>query len=103
MCGTKQNASKAEALDSAGIQTGKKRRKAGEPMAKVKGTRGYKSYHGRSGGKKLLVILLVLVLAAATVACPPAVPVVVSGEVIGPDALEIFRYYGIREVSVMKE
>ena len=43
------------------------------------------------------------VLAAATVACPPAVPVVVSGEVIGPDALEIFRYYGIREVSVMKE
>ena len=58
MCGTKQNASKAEALDSAGIQTGKKRRKAGEPMAKVKGTRGYKSYHGRSGGKKLLVVLL---------------------------------------------
>ena len=43
------------------------------------------------------------VLAAATVACPPAVPVVVSGEVIGPDAPEIFRYYGIREVSVMKE
>ena len=65
MCGTKQNASKAEALDSAGIQTGKKRRKAGEPMAKVKGTRGYKSYHGRSGGKKLLVVLLVLALAAA--------------------------------------
>ena len=67
MCGTKQNASKAEALDSAGIQTGKKRRKAGEPMAKVKGTRGYKSYHGRSGGKKLLVVLLVLALAAASV------------------------------------
>ena len=67
MCGTKQTASKAEALDSAGIQTGKKRRKAGEPMAKVKGTRGYKSYHGRSGGKKLLVVLLVLALAAASV------------------------------------
>jgi arginine decarboxylase len=43
------------------------------------------------------------VLAVPTVSCPPAVPVVVCGEVIGPDALALFRRYGIEEVVVRKE
>lgn len=42
------------------------------------------------------------VLAAATVGCPPAVPIVVSGERIDAHAMECFRYYGITHCSVMK-
>ena len=42
------------------------------------------------------------VLAAATVGCPPAVPIVVSGERIDAHAVECFRYYGITHCSVMK-
>ena len=41
------------------------------------------------------------VCAAPAVSCPPAVPVAVSGEVIGPAALALFRRYGIREVAVV--
>lgn len=43
------------------------------------------------------------VLAAPAVSCPPAVPPVVSGEVIAPDALAVFRHYGISTVQVVKE
>ena len=43
------------------------------------------------------------VLAAATVGCPPAVPIVVSGERIDDGAVECFRYYGIETCSVVKE
>lgn len=39
---------------------------------------------------------------APTVSCPPAIPIVVSGERIGPDALKIFERYGITHVSVVK-
>lgn len=39
---------------------------------------------------------------APTVSCPPAIPVAVSGERIGKEALEIFRYYGVRTVDVVK-
>ena len=42
-------------------------------------------------------------LAAPTVSCPPAVPVLVSGEVVQEDALALFRRYGIRTVSVLRE
>ena len=42
------------------------------------------------------------VLAAATVGCPPAVPIVVSGEAIDDHAMECFRYYGITHCSVIK-
>lgn len=42
------------------------------------------------------------VLAAATVGCPPAVPIVVSGEAIDDHAIACFRYYGITQCSVMK-
>ena len=43
------------------------------------------------------------VLAAATVGCPPAVPIVVSGERIDDGAVECFGYYGIESCSVVKE
>lgn len=39
---------------------------------------------------------------APTVSCPPAVPVAVSGERIGPEAVELFRYYGVAAVDVLK-
>jgi arginine/lysine/ornithine decarboxylase len=42
------------------------------------------------------------VLAAATVGCPPAVPIVVSGERIDESAAECFRYYGIETCCVIK-
>ena len=43
------------------------------------------------------------VAAAATVGCPPAVPIVVSGERIGESAAACFAYYGIEVCSVVKE
>lgn len=43
------------------------------------------------------------VLAAATVGCPPAVPIVVSGERIDEDAVRCFAYYGIDTCTVVKE
>lgn len=43
------------------------------------------------------------VLSAATVGCPPAVPIVVSGERIDEAAAECFRYYGIGTCTVIKE
>ena len=42
------------------------------------------------------------VLAAATVGCPPAVPIVVSGERVDAHAVRCFQYYGITHCSVMK-
>ena len=42
------------------------------------------------------------ILAAATVGCPPAVPIVVSGERIDAHAIACFRYYGITHCSVLK-
>lgn len=41
------------------------------------------------------------ILAAVTVGCPPAVPMLVSGEVIDDDCIDAFRYYGIEEVAVI--
>ena len=41
-------------------------------------------------------------LAAITVGCPPAVPIVVSGEIIDETAIKCFNYYGITECSVVK-
>lgn len=43
------------------------------------------------------------VCAAPTVACPPAIPIVVSGEIITPEALRLFRHYGVERVDVVKE
>ena len=43
------------------------------------------------------------VLAAASVSCPPAVPIVVCGEIIDEAAVECFRYYGIKTVTVVAD
>ena len=41
------------------------------------------------------------VLAAPTVSCPPAVPILVCGEVVDEAALAQMRYYGITELNVL--
>ncbi len=43
------------------------------------------------------------VLASACVSCPPAVPVVVCGERITPQAVSLFEYYNIKTCKVIKE
>lgn len=43
------------------------------------------------------------ILATPCVACPPAVPIAVCGEVIGQSAIDAFLYYGIDKISVIKE
>ncbi len=43
------------------------------------------------------------ILAHANVACPPAVPIAVCGEVITEQAVRCFEYYGIKECTVIKE
>lgn len=42
------------------------------------------------------------ILADASVGCPPAVPIVVSGERISKEAIDAFRYYGIDSLFVVK-
>ena len=37
------------------------------------------------------------------VGCPPAVPVVISGELIEAALLPVFRHYGIKKVAVVKD
>ena len=43
------------------------------------------------------------ILGAVTVGCPPAVPILVSGERINDDSIAAFKYYGIEYVSVIKQ
>ena len=43
------------------------------------------------------------VLASPSVGCPPAVPIVVCGERIDENALNVFRYYGIKHCLVVEE
>ena len=43
------------------------------------------------------------ILADISVGCPPAVPIVVSGERISKEAIDAFRYYGIETLFVVKE
>ena len=42
------------------------------------------------------------ILASPGVSCPPAVPIVICGERIDNQALELFRYYGINYCDVVK-
>lgn len=42
------------------------------------------------------------ILAVSDAGCPPAVPVVISGEMIDKHSLECFEYYGIEECKVIK-
>lgn len=41
-------------------------------------------------------------LAAVTVGCPPAVPILVCGEIIDSRAIECFKYYGIESCLILK-
>lgn len=43
------------------------------------------------------------VLASPTVGCPPAVPILVGGEVVDETALSVFEYYGYHTLRVVKE
>lgn len=43
------------------------------------------------------------VIADCSVGCPPAVPILVSGEIINKSAIEFFKYYGIKKIKVIKE
>ena len=43
------------------------------------------------------------ILAAASVSCPPAVPILVCGEIIDKKAIECFEYYGIESCTVVAE
>lgn len=42
------------------------------------------------------------ICAMPTVTCPPAIPIAVAGEKIAEQTIEVFEYYGIGEVDVMK-
>ena len=43
------------------------------------------------------------ICAMPTVSCPPAIPIVVSGEVITPAAVKLMKRYGVEDVSVVRE
>ncbi len=42
------------------------------------------------------------VLAQTSVACPPAVPIVISGEIIDKSAIECLKYYGVEKCAVIE-
>lgn len=42
------------------------------------------------------------ICACPTVSCPPAVPIVISGERINKNSVELFRHYGIQDIEVVK-
>lgn len=43
------------------------------------------------------------ILADTSVSCPPAIPIVVSGEAIDDNDIKLFKYYGIEKISVVKK
>lgn len=43
------------------------------------------------------------ILAAATVGCPPAVPILICGEMIDAHAVSCFEYYGVDKCTVVRE
>ena len=43
------------------------------------------------------------VLARLGVSCPPAVPIAVSGEIITHEIIKAFKYYGIKNCTVIKK
>ena len=42
------------------------------------------------------------IFASAPVSCPPAVPIIVPGEIIDGNTLDLFEYYGVNKVKVLK-
>lgn len=43
------------------------------------------------------------ICAVPTVSCPPAIPIVISGEIITKTAIRLFAHYGIDRIAVVKE
>lgn len=43
------------------------------------------------------------VIASISVSCPPAIPLIFSGEMVDENAIKIMEYYGIKECFVVKE
>lgn len=43
------------------------------------------------------------ILASPSVSCPPAIPILVSGEIINADAVKCFTYYGIEKCLTVKK
>ena len=43
------------------------------------------------------------IAATPSVSCPPAIPIVVSGELITRDAVDLFIEYGIEKIEVVKQ
>lgn len=43
------------------------------------------------------------ILASPSVSCPPAIPIAVCGDLITADAVNCFRYYGVKKIDVIKE
>lgn len=43
------------------------------------------------------------ICATPSVSCPPAIPPIVSGEIIDEDTVKVLSYYGIDEIDVIKE
>ena len=41
------------------------------------------------------------ICAAPIVGCPPAIQIVVSGEIITEETIQLFSYYGIKDISVV--
>ncbi|MGN0526332.1 MAG: amino acid decarboxylase [Acutalibacteraceae bacterium] len=41
------------------------------------------------------------ICAETTVSCPPAIPIVISGEIISEEAVKVFKEYGIERVAVV--
>jgi len=42
------------------------------------------------------------ICAAPTVSCPPAIPIVISGEIIDKNSIDLFLHYGIENIDVIK-
>ncbi len=43
------------------------------------------------------------ILASPSVSCPPAVPIAICGERLTENAVKCFKYYGIKEIDVIRE
>ena len=42
------------------------------------------------------------ILASSAISCPPAIPIVVCGEIIDENAIKCFEYYGIKKCRIIK-
>lgn len=84
-----------------------KRREAikGEPPVFTKARRAISAREAMSLPRIILPVdeCVGRVLADVTVGCPPAVPIVVSGETVDESAIEAAHYYGINEFSVIDQ